>query len=53
VVALVTAVAALLLGALFLSQRGPTTVPDQVQVDQSVPDGLRQDLVKLQEAVQR
>ena len=53
VVALVTAVAALLLAALFLSQRGPTAVPDQVQVDQSVPGELRQDLVKLQDRVQR
>ena len=53
VVALVTAVAALLLAALFLSQRGPTTVPDQVQVDKSVPGQLRQDLVKLQDRVQR
>ena len=53
VVALVTAVAALLIAALFLSQRGPTTVPDQVQVDKSVPGELRQDLVKLQDRVQR
>ena len=53
VVALVTAVAALLLGALFLSQQQTTGVPDPVTVDQSVPDKLRQDLEQLQDRVQR
>jgi serine/threonine protein kinase len=53
VVALVVAVAALLLGALFVSQQGTTSVPDPVTVDQSVPDKLRQDLVKLQNEVRR
>jgi serine/threonine protein kinase len=53
VVALVTAVAALLLGALFLSQQESTSVPDPVTVDKSVPAELRQDLVKLQDRVQR
>jgi serine/threonine protein kinase len=53
VIALVTAVAALLLGALFLSQQGTTSVPDPVTVDQSVPDKIRQDLVKLQDEVRR
>ena len=53
-VALVTVVAALLLGALLLSQRGGTTaVPDPTPVDKSVPAELRQDLQKLQTQVQR
>ena len=53
VVALVTAVAVLLLGALFLSQRGPTSVPSPTPVNQSVPAQLRQDLTKLQQQVQQ
>ena len=53
VVGLVTVVAVLLLAALFLSQRGPTTVPSPVSVDPSVPASLRTDLNKLQVQVRR
>ena len=53
VVGLVTAVAVLLLGALFLSQRGTAEVPTPTPVDRSVPDTLRPDLVKLQLEVRR
>ena len=54
VIALVLVVAALLVGALLVSQQGATTtVPDPVPVDRSVPAELRQDLQKLQTEVRR
>ncbi len=52
VVALVTVVAVLLLSALYLGTRS-TGTPSPVQVDSSVPDKLRSDLVELQNTVQR
>jgi serine/threonine protein kinase len=52
-IALMTAVAVLLLAALFVSQRHTNSVPEQVGVDQGVPAKLRQDLVQLQAEVRK